>query len=738
MKRFRVLAFLLAACAGGMHAQATTAQDEADAKFLRDLIETRSFSLGKPVGARFLDDGSQVLFLRSAGSRKPDLGFYVFDVANGKTRELLTPDQVLKGAAEKLSPQEKARRERMRMNQVKGFAGFALSDDQNHVLLALSGRVYVAAIDGRGAVEVAGPDDKGNAPFDQRFSPDGRQVSFVRAGELWVVPAAGGKARQLTRGAGGHIEHAQAEFVAQEEMNRFTGYWWSPDAKQLAYQVSDNSKVEALYLADPLDPFGAVEPAPYPRPGTANVDVRLAVMPFAGGKATFIEWDRARYPYLAHVVWQEGGPLTFIVETRDQKDLSLLVADPKTGTSHELVHEHDDAWVNLGFEYTWLEDGSGFLWASERGGWWQLELHAPDGKLVRALTTPELGFRNAVHIDLPAGKLVVAAGSEPVDGGLYEVALADGKTTMISDPKVVTNARYARKSSAHILYRADDTRTYPDVVVRADGQSAGELSDLSEKPPLTAKPVVRKVGDGVGFWSATVRPQSFDPTHRYPVLVYVYGGPGGAVVNRDMDAYMMDQWIADHGYIVVKLDNRGTPGRGRDWERAIFGKFADVPLDDQVAGLLALGKLEPAMDLTRVGIWGHSFGGFMSALAVMRRPDVYKAGIAGAPVADWLDYDTCYTERYLGVPDRAKDTPLYDANGLLLYAKDLTRPLLIIHGTADDNVHLSHSLRLADALLLAGKEFEFLPLAGETHGPRDPERLLRYYQRQFAFFRKNL
>jgi len=493
-----------------------------------------------------------------------------------------------------------------------------------------------------------------------------------------------------------------------------------------------------LYLEDPVDPFSAVEPAPYPRPGTANVDVRLAVTPVAGGKATFIEWDHARYPYLADVVWPKGGPLTLVVAARDQKDVSLLVADPKTGATRELVHEHDDAWVNLGFEYAWLEDGSGFLWASERSGWWQLELHAPDGKFVRALTAPELGFRHVVHVDLPARKLIVTAGSEPVDGGLYEVALADGSTTMISDPKVVTDATYAKRSSAHILYGADETRRYPPVVVGADGQSAGELPDLSEKPPLIPGPVVRKVGDGRGFWSATVRPRSFDPSRKYPVLVDVYGGPGGVVVSRDVDAYMMDQWIADHGYIVVKVDNRGTPGRGRDWERAILGKLADVPLDDQVAGLRALGRLEPAMDLTRVGIWGHSYGGFMSALAVMRRPDVFKAGIAGAPVADWLDYDTCYTERYLGVPDRAKDTSVYDANGLLSYAKDLTRPLLIIHGTADDNVHLSHSLRLADRLLLAGKEFEFLPLAGETHGPRDPERLLRYYQRQFAFFRKNL
>jgi len=249
------------------------------------------------------------------------------------------------------------------------------------------------------------------------------------------------------------------------------------------------------------------------------------------------------------------------------------------------------------------------------------------------------------------------------------------------------------------------------------------------------------------LWAAILRPRDFDPARKYPVLVNVYAGPHGRMVYREPLRYVMQQWYADHGFIVVSIDGRGTPGRGRAFERAIHGRFFDVPLDDQAAGLAALGALEPAMDLARVGIYGSPFGGYMAALAVMGRPDVFHAAVAIAPVADWLDYDTCYTERYLGVPDLAAGadataatvgTAVYDANGLLAYADQLARPLLIVHGTADDNVHFRHALGLADVLLRAGKRFDFMPLARQLHSPRDPKLLAPYHRRVFDFFRENL
>jgi dipeptidyl-peptidase 4 len=718
--------------------KAPSVESEADASFLRDYIATRGYSLGLAVSPAFTPDGKTVVFLR-ARPRDPTMSLYAFDLGSGQVRELISAEKLLAGAEEKLSKEEQARRERMRTAKLAGFTGFQLLRDGKRVLATLSGRVYLIGLDGS-SVQVAAPDAKGNFPFDPRVSPDGSKVGFVRAGELWVAPASGkGPAVQITRGAGGEIEHAQAEFVAQEEMDRFTGWWWSPDGSQLVYQESDATGVEKLYLSDPIDPFAQVNPAPYPRPGKPNVNVKLGITSAqGGGKTTWIEWDRQKYAYLAQVSWPEHGPLTLEVLSRDQRDLALLAVDTRSGKSRELVHEHDDVFVNFVTEgqYRWLRDGSGFAWASERSGSWQLELRAPDGKLVRVLTPPELGFRSIRWVEPKNEYLIVEGASEPVDGLVWKVPLGGGAPEAISDAAVVTHVDYARDVPARIVWRESEKQDFPAEIMRADGSRAGELPDQREKPALVSNLQVKKVGAGRGFWTSLVRPTHPDPGKKYPVLVHVYGGPHTTMVHRKRSGYLLDQWIADHGYLVVSVDNRGTPGRGREWERAIYGKFADVPLADQVDGLKALAATEPSMDLSRVGIWGASFGGYMAALAVMRRPDVYKAGVAISLVSDWLDYDTCYTERYLGVP--GSDTSIYDANGLLEYAASLSRPLLIAHGTADDNVHFSHALALADALLRAGKPYDFLPLARQTHGPREPKLLARYYERIFGFFRENL
>ena len=721
-------------------AAAPSPPNPADAAFLRDFVATRGFTLGAATGARLTPDGSLVVFAM-AKPRDPTLALYTFDVATGDTRELANPDKLLAGENEKLSKEEQARRERQRV-KLLGFTSFEIARDGKHLLAMLSGRVFKIALPGGAVTQLAGPDAGGAAPFDARLSPDGAKLGFVRGGELWVAPASGNAAGtpvQVTRGAGGDIQHATAEFVAQEEMGRSHGWWWSPDGTQVVYQESNAAGVEKLYLSDPINPFEPTTPAAYPRPGRANVEVRLGITAAAGGgKTTWIDWDRRKFPYLARVRWDDKAPLTIVVMSRDQRDLVLLAVDTKTGKTRELVREHDDVFLNLSNEYEWLDDGSGFLWASERGGAWQLELRAPDGRLVRALTTPELGFRELLWVDPRGASAIVTAGAEPVDGLIWRVPITgSGEPERLSEASVVTDAVYARRVPVSVVTRTHEAKRLPLEVLRADGSSAGALPDTAEKPPVAPRLQVLRVGPGRGLWGSIVRPTAFEPGRKYPVLVNVYGGPHGRMVTRNQRAYVLQQWIADHGYIVVSIDNRGTPGRGRDFERAIYGKFADVPLADQVEGLKAMGALEPAMDLERVGIWGSSFGGYMSALAVLRRPDVFKAGIAIAPVSDWLDYDTCYTERYLGVPD-LKDTAAYDANGLIAYAAELSRPLLIMHGTADDNVHFSHAVGLADALLRAGKPFDFVPLARQTHSPKEPELLTRYYERIFGFFSQHL
>ena len=701
---------------------------EEDLAFLTELVVTRKYTLGEPVKPTIVPDGSEVLFLRSEPTR-PVQTLYAFDVAAGKERQLISADKILGGAEERLSSEEKSRRERMRVTAA-GFTTFSLSEDGTKVLAPLAGRVFVIDVASGGVTEVAGAAGK-EPPFDAKLAPDGTRVSFVRGGELWVAPVGKGAALKLTTGATDTVFHAQAEFVAQEEMGRFTGYWWSPDARFIAYEEYDASKVERLVPVDAVSPFDAAPASFYPRPGKANVNARLGVIPAGGGKTVWVKWDAGKYPYLVRVMWAKAAPLTVDVMTRDQREQVLLAADPKTGATRELVRETDEVFLNAANDYEWLRDGSGFVWSTERGGAWQLELRAADGKLVRELTRPELGLRKLVHLDDKSA--IVLAGREPVTTNLYEVPLAGGDVKALTTGDGSYLAVFARDARVQVRWATGLGAPERHEVVRADGTVAGELASVALRPKVAPKPEIRKLG---GFWTAVVKPRDFDGKNKYPVLVSVYGGPHVRMVHREPLAYVMDQWMADHGYIVVRVDGRGTPWNGRAWERVIFGKFAEVPLEDQVAGLKLLGQAEPAMDLGRVGIFGHSFGGYMGALAVLRRPDVYRAGVASAPVADWLDYDTFYTERYLGVPD--KDTSIYDANGLIKYAKDLSRPLLIVHGTADDNVFFVHSLKLADALFKAGKSFDFVPLARQTHLIRDPKVQLAYWDRIFSFFRQNL
>jgi dipeptidyl-peptidase-4 len=489
---------------------------------------------------------------------------------------------------------------------------------------------------------------------------------------------------------------------------------------------------------------------PYPRPGKLNVKVRLGIVPAAGGETTWINWDKARYEYLARVHAFDGAPLTIQVMSRDQRELSLLEVDAATGATRELHHEHDDAWINLatgdqrrtggqrGNEYRWLPGGNSFLWPTERNGAWQLELHGRDGALVRAITQPALGLRGLRWMD-PAGRsIIVTAGATPVEQQLYEVSLPEGEVRALTSGPGFHDAVYAARTRAHVRHVARlDALADDQEVVRADGSGAGLLPSVAEQPPALPRVSVARVGEGEGFYTALVRPRDFDPQRKYPVWLSVYGGPGVTVVAHSARRYVHEQWIADHGFLVVKLDNRGTPWRGRAWERAIQDRFAEVPLQDQIAGLQALAQTEPAMDLSRVGVTGGSYGGFLSALCVLRRPDVFKAAVATSLVSDWLDYDTFYTERYLGVP--GKDDTVYARNGLLGSAAGLSRPLLIIHGTADDNVHFSHSLKLADALFHAGRPYELIPVAGVTHQvTARPDVRLQYWRRVFEFFHKNL
>jgi dipeptidyl-peptidase-4 len=457
------------------------------------------------------------------------------------------------------------------------------------------------------------------------------------------------------------------------------------------------------------------------------------------GKTVWIDWDSGSYPYLSSVRWPQGGPLLVGVQTRAQKELVILQADPETGSTKPVLRETDAAWVNLRTDSPrWLSDGQGFLWVTERDGGPQLELRSASGRFRRVLVPASAGFQGIVDADAKSGRIVVNASRNSTESQLFSVPLEGwSEATPITAIPGLHSAVFAR-SHALYVHTARLLHVMPRTTVHrfdAEHTMMGELPSVAEEPSFEPRVDMVETGDQ-NFRAALIRPRNFDSAKRYPVIVDVYGGPHHLHVQAAKNRWLLDQWYADQGFIVAAIDGRGTPGRGRDWERAIYHRFGSVPLDDQVAALQALGKMVPNIDLARVGISGWSFGGYMGALAVLRRPDIFKAGVAGAPVVDWLDYDTHYTERYLGIPP--KDDPAYKEGSLLTYAADLRRPLLILHGTADDNVYFRHSLKLVDALFRAGKDFDMLPLSGLTHMVPDPVVMERLHSGIVRFFQKHL
>jgi dipeptidyl-peptidase-4 len=702
--------------------------------FLAQLAATGGFRRGRPNSITLTPDGRSVLFLRS-GPRGIVQDLYEYQVPSRSERVLLTAEGILSGGEERLSVEERARRERQRKS-ARGIASYQLSRDGRRILVPLSGRLFVIERATGAVRELKGAD---GFPIDPRFSQDATHLACVRDHDLYVTDVVTGEERRLTSGGGGNIANGEAEFVAQEEMDRDQGYWWSPDGRTVACQHTDVTGVELMRIADPAHPEREPQTWPYPRPGMKNAEVTLELIPMAGGATTWVTWDRERYPYLATVVWTENAPLTILVQNRAQTEEVLLRVDAATGATTPLLTERDEAWLNLFAGMPkWSKDGRSFLWMTERNGAMQLELRGPDGALIRALTPPEPGLRAQAELDEAHGMVWVFGGDDPTETQIFQVPL---------DPRRGRRVRMTAEPGQHGAVFSEDHSTFVHVasplggltrwiVCGRDGRPRGELRSVVETPAIRQRLEFTTVGDSLQLHAVLVRPRDFAAGRRYPVLVSVYGGPLSQQVTKSAWGYLGEQWMADQGFIVVSIDGRGTPARGRAWERAIKWDLIDLPLHDQVEGLQALGRRYPELDLARVGIYGWSFGGYVSVLALERRPAVFSAAVAGAPVTDWRDYDTHYTERYMGLPEQ--NPKGYQSSSALTWAKDLMRPLLILHGTTDDNVYFLHSVKLCDALFRAGKTFEFVPLPGYTHMATDSLAVSQVNHRIIDHFRRHL
>lgn len=727
MIRVAVAALALAAACSHPATMPTSHPDSwpaLDAAFLAQSAATYTFKLGQPTPVAIAPDGT-VLFRRTpARAFAADL----FALApDGSVRTLASAQ----GGDEHLSDAERARRERARI-ATRGVVDVDLAEDGARAMFVLDDRFVVidrAHGDARTTIDPGGP------VYDPHLSPDGKAIAFVRDHDLWVHVIGEAAPRRLTQHPDG-FEYGVADFAAQEELNRRRGFWWSPDSTRLVFERVDARGMDTLYVADARHNDRPPVPFKYPRAGRPNAVVDLGVIAIAapaGTAPTWLTWDRA-LEYLVSVDWDARGGLTAVVLDRDQQHVQLLALDPAgAGQPRVLVDERDPAWIDVGAgEPRWLPDGSGFTWMTEAPGTWTLQLRDRDGAVVRALTTPELGLQG--FVGLVDGAAVVVASSDPTRADVWTIPLAGGAPTRLTDGAGVSGAS-ARHGTIVVttLLEQGGRATY---AVDAKTRARRPLPSVAETPALAPTTRLETVTlDGRTHHVAITRPRAFDPARTYPVLLNVYGGPHRQVVLAAGDAYLMDQWYADAGFIVVRSDNRGTPGRGAAWSRAILRDLATVPVDDQVAALRAVAAKHRELDLARVGVFGWSFGGYLAALLVQRHPELFACGVAGAPVTDWALYDTAYTERYMKRPQDNADG--YRRTSVVERAGDLARPLLLIHGITDDNVHFAHALALIEAAYLAGRRLEVITLSA-THMVPDPKLALAREQTQIEFFRAHL
>jgi dipeptidyl-peptidase-4 len=520
-----------------------------------------------------------------------------------------------------------------------------------------------------------------------------------------VFDMAAGVDRAIVADDDPDVSWGLAEFVAAEEMGRSRGFWWAPDGSRLLAARVDVAAVQRWHVADASEPSVEPQVLSYPSAGTTNADVTLALFePGADARRVDVAWDRETLPYLVGVTWSAAGPPLLCVQSRDQRRMVVLALDPATGATNALREDRDPLWLEIvpGVP-AWTDDGR-LVTAADLDGARRLLL---DGEPV---TPTSLQVRSVVS----AGDGVLFAASEdPAEEHVFRLSADGSSTRLSSDPGVhaaATGGDVVVLTSASLEWSGTIT------IVRRlpDAEEIGRIRSFAEEPSVEPHPAFLSAGVRE-LRTALVLPAGYAPSEGpFPVLVDPYGGPHHARVTMARDAYLQSQWLADQGFAVLVADGRGTPGRGPSWERAVHGDLAGPVLEDQVDALRAVAHANPGvLDLSRVAIRGWSFGGFLAALAVLRRPDVFHAAVAGAPVTDWSLYDTHYTERYLGTPQANPDA--YARSSLLAEAGRLGRPLMLIHGLADDNVVAAHTLRLSGALVAAGKPHTVLPLSGVTH-----------------------
>ena len=678
--------------------------------FPRQEARTRRFTLGVPRAFRVSPDGTRVAFLRTRDGSDPATCLWVLDAGTGQERVVADP-RTLGGDEQDLPAAERARRERVR-ESAGGVVAYATDADVTMATFAWGGQVW--------SVGLTKPDaaprtvaTHGQA-LDPRPDPAGQRLAYVSAGALRVTSLDGPDEDLAVAGpdAADQVGYGLPEFIAAEEMGRTRGYWWSPEGTALLVARVDESPVNRWHIADPANPERQPAEVAYPAAGTPNAEVTLHLARLDGGSVP-VDTGPQEFPYLVTVTWEAGHDPLVVVQSRDQRRMRLLAVDPGSGRATVLREDTDPVWLEIvpGVP-AWTGDGR-IVWTADQDGTRRLVILDPQAG-AEPVTPPGLQVRDVLGVDggVDDGTVLFQASAEPTEIGVW--AWGPDGLTQVSEGAGVHGG--IRAGGTTVL--ASRGLGQDGVSVRGEqaGRRVAEVASLAERPAVpTPRPVLFGAGSRE-IRTAVLLPSWYEPGQgRLPVLVDPYGGPHAQRVLSARSAYLTPQWFAEQGFGVVIADGRGTPGRGPEWERAVAGDLAGPVLEDQVEALAAAAGRFGALDTSRVAIRGWSFGGYLAALAVLRRPDVFHAAIAGAPVTDWRLYDTHYTERYLGQP--GQDSEAYERSSLLDLAERAAeqRPLMIIHGLADDNVVVAHTLRLSGALLAAGYPHTVLPLSGITH-----------------------
>ena len=662
--------------------------------FPRRQARTRRFTLGAPRGITLSPDSDRVMFLRSRAGTDAVNCLWTLELPSALERLVADPRE-LSGSDESLPAEERARRERSR-EQAGGVVGYATDRPVTMAAFTLSGQLYVAEL-GAGLtprlVETAG------GVVDPRPDPHGRLVAFVAEGTLYVHDVTSRVTTALAKPEGPGISYGLADFVAAEEMGRLRGYWWSPDGNALLVARVDDSPVPRWHIADPEHPEREPTVVAYPAAGTRNARVDLQIIALDRSR-TQVRWDAERDEYLVTAVW-DNHELLIVVQPRDQRALRVLRVEPGTGATSPRHEQTDPAWVDIVPGVPAHTAAGALLTTADADGARRLVV---DGQPV---TPPGLQVRAVLDVD--GDTALLSAGTDPCSIGLYSWSATNGLTELTSGPGVHSGRL---SGGTLVVVRQDLDSDGTTTTVHPDRGGELTIPSFADSPRLIPRISLLSVGERE-LRSALLLPTDHRSGTPLPVLMDPYGGPHGQRVLAARGAHLTSQWFADQGFAVLVVDGRGTPGRGPEFDRAVHGDLAGPVLDDQVDALHAAARQNPDLDLSRVGIRGWSFGGYLAALAVLRRPDVFHAAVAGAPVTDWSLYDTHYTERYLGRPD--SDPEAYARSSLIADAPRLERPLLLVHGLADDNVVAAHTLRLSSALLAAGRPHSVLPLSGVTH-----------------------